>query len=197
MKTQLLGLSVFILVLINGTDGYGQTPADIQKAKNSVKSYLLKQLNDPDSYRSASWGKLKKTFSDFYDTDTRKLISDSIDMYRRSKDEIRTNLNTFYTIPNYAKDPKYKSLVDLNNEVDSAITSLENLMVSKEKSFKGKFDGYIIDHSFRARNKFNALVLQSWFFILNKSFKVTAADDNEEAELRRRELQDKLDALHN
>lgn len=101
---------------------FGQASTQLTKAKSSVKSYLLKSLDNPSSYKPATWGKLE-----------------------RVKDDT--------------------------------------------------FNGYRIAHSFRARNKFNALVLQNYIFVLNTSLNVVSAGDIEEGERERKDLQRRIDEL--
>lgn len=195
MKRLLLMLSLTLYV----NSAYTQTLADIQKAKLSAKAYLIKSLNNPNSYSSASWGKLSKTYTDFYDSKDRKVIDDSLDYYNNSLGLIKTEMHRIRmgNILKYQDDSTYKSLAILGDQVDSAAISMKIKREVKEKAFKPLFNGYAIDHSFRARNKFNALVLQNWFFVFNKTMKVIAAGDSDESERQRQDLQRRIDELTN
>jgi|GEM_PF-2678541 len=176
---------------------FAQTAADIQKAKAKVKAYLLKGLNNPGSYQSASWGKLTKTYSTFEYSNEGMKLSDSISYYKRKRDDAEefarsTRVNS---VLDYRTDSTYIYYIDLEKKMDAAYKAVIIKRTQKEKAFKSVFDGFTIDHSFRARNRFNALILQNWYFEFDKNLKITAAGDNDELEERKKELEAKLEAL--
>jgi hypothetical protein len=190
---------VIIIIGLVVSQSQAQTSIDVQKAKSSAKLYLMKKLNNPGSYTSASWDKLSKTYTDFYDSKDRKIIDDSLSYYHNASGLIKSKMHQIRMgdILKYEKDSAYKSLVAMSDQVDSAVLDMQAKREIKEKLYKPIFDGYRIEHSFRARNKFNALVLQNWFFVFNKSFKVIAAGDADELELERQKLQREIDELTN
>jgi len=192
MKRTLLTLLTLLPLL-----GFSQTIENTQKAKTNAKIYLLKRLNNPASYRSASWGKLIKTYSTFEDSNEVKILDDSLEYYNTGRRNISNEIHSIKmkSILNYSKDSTYITYSGLLKQVDSAINSLNIKRVDGEKRFKPVFDGYIIDHSFRPKNKFNAYVLNNYYFVLNKSFKVIEAKDEDELERARKSLQDEIDAL--
>ena len=55
-----------ILLLFLGVNA--QTPT-VQKVHLAIKSYLLKTLNDPGSYKPVSWGELAKSYNEFNETE--------------------------------------------------------------------------------------------------------------------------------
>lgn len=176
---------------------FSQTAENIQKAKTNAKVYLLKRLNNPASYRSVSWGKLTKSYLTFESSNDAKIIDDSLEYYNNGRRNISNELHSIKmkSILNYSNDSTYLHYSKLLKQVDSAITSLDLKRVDREKRFKPIFNGYILDHSFRAKNKFNAYILNNYYFVLDKSFKVLEAKDEDELEGERKALQDEIDKL--
>jgi hypothetical protein len=193
MKKLLLTLLAGSITLIS----YSQTAVDIQKAKAACAAYLKRNLNNPMSYKPASWGKLSKTQTTFYESKVSKLLNDSLEYYNEGQRKISDKMHKIRmaSILKYHNDSTYLHYADLLRQVDSAILTINSQLIAKENLFKPVFDGYIIEHSFRARNKFNALVLQKYQFLLSKSFKVTSAADLEEMEREREDLQRRIDEL--
>lgn len=195
MKKQLLTL----LLIITTSVTFGQTAVEIQKAKAASVAYLKRNLNNPGSYKAASWSKLTKTYTDYQDTEVAKNRAELIDGYHKMK------LGLMSSIPDlkrkigtgYETDTTYIKGLRLQEKVESAYDSLSNANIAAEKVYKGKFNGYSIEHSFRARNKFNALILQTHIFILNKNFKVISSGDTEEIERERQDLLREIDEFTN
>lgn len=190
-------LIIVLLIITSLNVCFSQSATDVNKAHTAVRSYLLKKLNNPGSYKPAKWEKLSKTYTVFDDSRDAKIIDDSLEYYKNAHDEVQSKIHkiTLNNILNYRKDSTYLYYKDFSRQIDSAENHLTAVRLSKEKLFKPKFEGYVIDHAFRARNSFNALVMHNWYFILDKSFRITAAGDNVELENERIELQRKLDEL--
>ncbi|WP_316815460.1 hypothetical protein [Pedobacter nyackensis] len=188
-----------LLVIFTTLSVFGQTAIEIQKAKSACSAYLKRNLNNPSSYQPSSWSKLKKTYTAFEDTKKVKRIDDILESFTNGKDALQGKIwdAKRRADGDYTQDSTYKYYVNMQNEVNLSTDSLNALRSSLEKSYKPIFDGYSIEHSFRARNKFNALVLQNHIFILNKTFKVISSGDTEELERQRQDLQRRIDELTN
>lgn len=193
MKKHLL---TFVLLLLSYA-AFTQTATDVQKAKAACIGYLKRNLNNPASYKTASWGKLIKTYSAFEDSRIYKVLNDSLEYYDKARNNVDRELRSIKSSAplKYNNDSTYLYYIGFAKQLDSATGSIKNILIAKEKAFKPVLDGYILDHSFRARNKFNALVLQNYFFVLNKSLKVTSASDSDETERKREQLQREIDEL--
>jgi len=193
MRKHLLTLLLISLSIAS----FAQTAIEIQKAKVSAKSYLLKFLNNPSSYRPGSWDKLQKTYSSFSETKRAQEIEQNLRHYRDAKFDMMVTIPKMqYRIgEDYEKDSTYVKAVELEKEASSGYDSILIVQEKAEKAYKPVFDGYRIEHTFRARNKFNALVLQTYYFLFSKSFKVIAAGDADELERERQDLQRRIDEL--
>jgi hypothetical protein len=190
-------LLILIFAIIASVNVFAQTPLEIEKIKNASKVHLIKNLNNPSSYQSVKWSKVEKTYSTFEDSKEAKLIQDTIDLYVGGKSNAASLSHSakMRNYSNYEKDSTYLKYYNLELELDSAILKINAVKDKKEKAYKGIFTGYSIDHSFRARNSYNALVLNNWYFILNKSFKVIDAGDADELEDERQKLLQKIQDL--
>lgn len=184
-------------ILLFSFSTYAQSSLEIQKAKTAVIAYLKRNLNNPASYSPASWGKLEKTYSSFYDTKVAEDFKKTLQIYHDGKIDLLVSISKIKARigKNYESDSTYIDAINLQNQATLAYDSLYKAQQDAEKSYKPKFDGYSIEHSIRARNKFNALVLQNYIFILNKTFKVISSGDTDEMERERADLQRRIDEL--
>jgi len=171
----------------------GCTQKPLQKAQNSVKNYILKNVNDPSSYQSIEFGKLDSAFSKFIETDYGGCLVDSIINLKNECDTIlskyheikytnsmsRLKYYTWYEGSKYDRTERHQMDSLLKGGV--AIENLHNLLASRldtlQKQYKPVFDGYIILHSFRAKNKMGNLVIEKYVFRLDKYFEVKNALD--------------------
>lgn len=195
MKKQLLTL----LIATTSLSLFGQTAIEIRKAKAACTSYLKRNLNNPGSYSAKSWGKLEKTYIEFEDSSKAKEIDGILETFNKGKDPLWDKLMTakVRSKGDFNADSTYMYYDNIGKRVIAETDSLTKLRIKLQKSYKPKFDGYSIEHSFRARNRFNAMILQTYVFILNKNFKVTDSADREEMEQRREDLQREIDNLVN
>lgn len=137
-----------------------------QQAQENIKVYLSKKLDDPRSYEAVSFGKLEKDRSSYKDDPKYlKLI----------KEELKTD-----SIANVS----YQQAMTFThkNTITSAIKTYKQVSVIRDveikdiKKFKKNYkpvDRFTIKHSFRAKNKMGALILDSCTVILDKQLSVT------------------------
>lgn len=169
MKKQLLTLLLISISVIS----FAQNSTGILKAKAAAKAYIIKNLNNPGSYKPAAWGRLEKYYNSFSDTKRGQTLQNTLEKLHKNR--------------LYSEDPNVRD----SSEKD--YDSLYKVQSHEEKLFKPTFSGYTIEHSFRAKNKFNALVLQKYIFVMSKTFRVESASDVEENERERQDLERSID----
>ncbi|QEC77898.1 hypothetical protein [Mucilaginibacter ginsenosidivorax] len=141
--------------------------SDQSQAENLVKDYLNKNLNDPDSYEPVSFGALKANFDTYENSNTegkklstKRTDQDSIANIYESKID---SINNGY-ISGKKLLEKYTSLAKKHRH---NADSIKQIIDTKSADYHGPLLGYSITHTFRAKNAFGALVLQTKDFMLD------------------------------
>jgi hypothetical protein len=164
--------------------------------RNAVK-YLLKDMNDPTSYKSVDWGVLEKVFIKFDDTQTAKILISQIEGLKNSNSTL-TETNRKYILSNNAG--KNDTLIHIWNDQISknlkSIDSLTKIQAHAKELFKPVFSCYYMEHKFRAKNGFNATVLKTYTFILDKKLNVLGMGDNAESEQERQNILERITSLN-
>jgi hypothetical protein len=130
-----------------------------QKAQQSVKDYLQKNLNDAKSYESVEFSNFRSDSTSYYDT---------------AKDDVFDSIRSKYESDSLFRDIN----VDYQNtfiETKKRYEAAEIQHNSNVSKFKPEFKGYIINHKYRAKNKMGAVVLDENCFIMDKNFVVIKA----------------------
>ncbi|MFD1257334.1 hypothetical protein ACFQ3S_11050 [Mucilaginibacter terrae] len=193
---------LLIAMLAVSFSGHGQN-ANVQTARTNAKNYLLKKLNNPGSYSPVYWGKLTPVYQDFSETAQAKQIDVVIEKYNdfNSILETKNSVRSLYLKrgEKLEQDSLYILYTGLikNNEKD--VDSLNIVRTALSKQYKPSLQGYYIEHKFRAKNRYNALVLTRYRISLNKYLHVIAAFDADEQDRdfdrQRQSIYDKLEAL--
>ncbi|WP_026903823.1 hypothetical protein [Pedobacter glucosidilyticus] len=193
---------IITLLLCSNLSVFSQTQAEIDKVKAACKAYLSKNLDNPASLQIAKWGKVEKTYSTYEESKVASTIQDTLKIYDDAKfkassiaSSLRKKYNNDYK--QYIKDDEYLKYRNLGMELDSLIGSLKAKNRKEKEIYKSVFNGYRVELSFRAKNRYNALVLSTWYFVLNKSYKVIAAGDAHELENERQRILQKIKDLEN
>jgi hypothetical protein len=164
---------------------------------NSVK-YLLKNMNDPGSYKPVSWGAIEKMYTEFdstrycagYDKQIDELVSNSNRLH-----DFRFNMELKSHSSDFANDSLYlkaEGFMKRNSVIIDSLKQERRIASEKGKlSFKPVVDRYRIEHTFRARNGYNGLILATYVFLIDKKYRVINMQDKKEEEM---ELQDLLNS---
>ena len=168
------------------------------KAQASVKAYLLRTLDDPDSYKPVSFSKVAKTYTVFEETRRYTELVNDTDMYHEKNIEIDHAVLNVYSSGIGSEDLK-QQLIDgykkKKAENRFAIDSLKTIMEKERRAFEPVFSGYYVDHEFRAKNKFGGLVLTKWEFNFDEKYKVLSTKPYESMEEIKARLKKQLDSL--
>lgn len=152
MKRILIALLISVLA-------YGCTTTPVltrdQKADTLIKHFLDSTLNDPKSYEPVKFGKIDTLFTHYMDDPGFEKLPISGD-YQRTKD-LTSNFSQ------YEKRTSNGYYDDLNKINKRATDSLK-------KTFKPEIRAYYVEHTFRAKNAFNALLMQTVGFSIDTSF---------------------------
>jgi len=135
-----------------------------KKAKELIEVNLKQSLHDWNSYEPVKYSKLDSLFTRIYDHPEYKQALEKAEFYSKQIDEyekkINENANTPYGRANY--NIWYETQVTL---LDSAIHYVE---VKKriDSLFVPQFDGWRMQHSYRANNAMGNKVIthRSYFF---------------------------------
>lgn len=120
-----------------------------QKIDTLVNHYLDTTLNDPKSYESVKFGKIDTIYTSFSDDASfYKLPDNSLDL--RTKD-----LTSNFDLYEARKTNGYYDKIDKRNEL--AVDSFK-------KVYKPKIKCLQVEHTYRAKNGFNALTMHTTGF---------------------------------
>lgn len=159
MKTILaFTLSIFVLSC--------QPESNQKKAEKAVTEHLKTVLNDPKSYEPVKFDSLRNDSTKIEEDKEYMLADNGYRLYKKLFDKLNDE-SKFST-----------SSDDLKVDVEFMQKYIDSMKVftkridSISKSFKPQFIGYSIHHSYRAKNKMNALVLEDDIFYLDSLLKV-------------------------
>jgi len=170
---------------------------NIEKVHLNTAAYLRKQLNDPGSYKPVSWGKLEKVYMDDSKLDTLTSQIANVKDFHRKFLNFKLKRETESTSAELEKDTIYQKSVAYIKQDDSLLNKLYKERLTYVKQHKPQLDHYYLEHTFRAKNAYNALRLATYTFFLDKNLRITSYDTqsvasqaNEEAKERDKILDD-------
>ena len=142
------------------------------KAESSVKGFLKNNLDDAKSYESISFSNIDTAWTTFDLSERGQKLSDALEVTQTDVDHSKMDIEA---------DKVYS----LSTKKDEDSLSIR---LSRYNSAKIEYDkeagvypktqrGWIIDHSFRAKNKIGALILSKKRFVLDNDFKVLVQSD--------------------
>jgi hypothetical protein len=150
----------------------GCTHADSDPTHEAITAYLKKSLNDPGSYQPAHWGQivpLEQREVDAENAAVERLA------YKNQLDMAKQTNENYLRLINLGADEKTLATSKHRGEVYlHRADSISKLLARLEKSTDSTQLGKAVWHSFRAKNKTGALVLDSALFIVFKDGKITA-----------------------
>lgn len=148
MKKLLIVLfSIFILISCS------KSPE--KQAKENVEKYIKAKLDDPKSYESVNFGKLDSTFSLFDESKEGIELQQQDEKYSQRMSELSAEIDIADNISELDK------IIEETKIISQKRKDLTDTIFSRSIAYSGKFCGYKIKHSFRAKNKMGALVLDS------------------------------------
>jgi hypothetical protein len=140
----------------------------IDKVKAGIKSYVITNFNDPDSYEPIEFGKLDTIMSSYPE-------EDFFWQLEHKKDSIKTLINFLSEFVGNNSERNFHI-----EEKKDSLLKYNSVLVLKQDSmmdiFEPKFQNYLIEHKFRAKNNFGALILNNYRFYLDSTFKVYSVD---------------------
>jgi hypothetical protein len=167
---------------------------DIRKVHANSVNYLMKILNDPGSYSSVKWDSIEKVYDDIekpnniaaYDKTIEKILNTQNEMH-----DIRFNMKLATSRPDTLdKNKKYTDALIAMNRADVLMDSLKKEKEKIKVTYSHILTGYRVQHTFRARNAYNGLILNTYTFTLNKAYKVLSADNNKDIEQELQKMAD-------
>ena len=143
-----------------------QPESNQKKAEKAVTEHLKTVLNDPKSYEPVKFDSLRNDSTKIEEDKEYRLADNGYRLYKKLLD----NLNDESKFSTNSDDLKVniefmKKYLDSMKVFNSRIDSIS-------RSFKPQFIGYSLHHSYRAKNKLNALVLEDNTFYLDSLIKV-------------------------
>jgi hypothetical protein len=148
-----------------------------QKGEKLVKDYLNDHLNDPSSYQSMSFSKIDTNFKKYEYSDPQ-----GID-YRKKYDDIQ--LKELEDENLMDKELKKESMNWTNyyrwekesKTLSAQIKKWDSFFEDRNKGYKGPIKDFVIIHTYRAKNGFGALGIETTAFTIDSAFtKVTDSE---------------------
>jgi hypothetical protein len=131
-----------------------------ERATDSVTAYMKQNLDDPASYQPVKFGTLDTTMSNYMQDEkylTLKSMSES--ELHEEADDLLNNKSLYQQ---RSKVNYYK------NRHLAGVKGLDSL----KKTFKAELSGYLMLHSYRAKNKLGALALHEPLFRFRKDLSI-------------------------
>jgi hypothetical protein len=156
--------SILLLTILFALNSCNKNPQKI--AEDNIAKYLAKHLNDPKSYQPDSFGKLDSIFSSFYDTKEGIELMTAYGDLGKDMREVQSKIYSAKSISDLDKIEEQEKIFSEKRD------SISELMDEKELKYKGNLTGFRTTHSYRAKNKMGALVLEENAFLLDKDLEV-------------------------
>ena len=165
MRT-LITLSLTIMFFLN----ISCTLTNQQKAERLVKQYLEKSLNDPGSYESVSFGTVTAFYDDYKDTTAqgKQWEKEASKLYHLAEKYhlLGDSLHEYGGFDDKRGD-KYFSMGD---DYFAKARKISEKIELKNSGKNGDLLSYTITHTYRAKNAFGALTLETRDFHIDDKF---------------------------
>lgn len=181
---------LFTVLLVADSVAQNVKQPSMESIKKSVRVYLSKTLNDNKSYTPVSWGQIETYYTKYGDSDLAEQLTDSINdlagLIKHIDEKIQERK---VVIGNELKsDTVY---INYLNSLKIGLDRFERLQKRDELAssrFKPTFNYFLIRHKFRAKNGYNATVLNHYAFVLNKNGIITEVNDLNEIDRKFRTM---------
>lgn len=144
---------ILIITLIVFVIGCKNEPTRQQLVEQSIKAYILENIDNPDKYEPISFDPIDTLYTSYYDDFTYRKYESAKDNFERDKKFYEEYGSSFY----------YKEMKDAEKEYKS----LEAAADSIKRNFVPEIDYIICRHTYRAENKFGAIVKETELFYLD------------------------------
>ena len=149
---------ILIITLIAFVIGCKNEPTRQQLVEQSIKTYILENIDNPDKYEPISFDPIDTLYTSYYDDFTYREYESAKDNFERNKNFYEQYkgdkfMGTFYRKEMLESEKEYKSL-------EAAADSIK-------KNFMPEIDYIICRHTYRAENKFGAIVKETELFYLD------------------------------
>lgn len=192
-------MKFLLIALFSTTVAFGQVKSNAIFAHNKIEKYLKKTLNDPQSYSSLSWGKLSTIKTDYNSSTTGKSIIEQVETLQAANESLGTKVNSLSKNFQQSNAFNRDSIINVCKKQilanDASIDSLTAISARLKKAFAPKFENYYIEHTFRAKNAYNARQLKTYIFILDRNYNIIGAEDKDKQESRYSELLRELGSI--
>lgn len=136
-----------------------------QKAEKLVKSYLDSHLSDPASYDAVSFGDVDTVFKRFAETKQYDSLKTANIAAKQKVDKINDTLMNLITTSKMA----YMEALKRQMKYEADTSALSKTIRSNELLFKGPIKGWVIAHSYHAKNASGSIVLRNTQFRLDSN----------------------------
>ncbi|WP_183577301.1 hypothetical protein HDF18_11525 [Mucilaginibacter sp. X5P1] len=144
------------------------------KAEKLVKNYLNTHLNDPASYDAVSFGDIDTVFKRYAETKQYDSLKAANITAKERVDKIKDTLMNLITTSKMA----YMEALKRQMKYEADTGTLSKAIRSNELLFKGPVKGWVIAHSYHAKNASGAIVLHNAQFRLDSDLTaVVSAQD--------------------
>lgn len=134
---------------------YGCEKSQTEIAKGLAQEFMEKHVHDKQSYEIVDFGKLDSTFTNILSDSLYKRCLTKRLTYQKLRNELYDESELWRNIDN-AKYNYYHERTMLYADSVSYYMDLEN---KAKHDFKPVFDGYVIKHTFRAKNELGNMTL--------------------------------------
>lgn len=164
-------MKTILLILLVSVSFYGCSFSKESKAKKLIKANLKETLHDWDSYESVKFGKLDSVFTSIendtgYVYSLSKLLEFKNLFDENVKDsELYSGMYSSYYVAKYSQ-----SVSDMRSNLDS-MKVYKAMADSISDNFKSTFNGFEMNHSYRAKNASGNKIIGHFVFYFDKEIK--------------------------
>lgn len=149
---------IIISTVLIVTNGCEQKLTTQQLVEESIKSYILENIDNPDKYEPVSFDEIDTLYSSYTDNSIYKKYSSAKDSYEMDKRYYEEYKNDDVMGSYYYKEMK---------KSEKEYKKYENQADSIKQNFIPTIEYIICRHTFRSENKFGAIVKDTQLFYLN------------------------------
>jgi len=192
-------MKFLLITLFSTTVAFGQIKPNASIAHNKVEKYLKQTLNNPQSYNSLSWGRLATIKTDYSKSVSGTSISEQVESLQSANQSLETKVNSLTEKFEQSSAFNRDSIVNVTKmQIHANVASIDSLTTISarlRKAYTSKFEYYYIEHTFRAKNAYNARQLKTYIFILDRNYNIIGTEDKDKQDSRYNELLRELSSL--
>lgn len=140
-----------------------------EKLQDGIRVHLSKTMHDFKSYEPVEFEKPDSAYTNFAESERGKALFDSTDRYNKKQEDYLERARRYtYTSPGVAL-----SIINEGKIYGAKADSLLKLIDKEKDSFKKKFSGYKMQHTFRGKNMNGATIIKTERFYFDSAYNVT------------------------